>query len=111
MAKSKSKTPKAESGMPAMTAAMMAMNPVAAKAWTDIMAEGSRFFTERLQQDFEAQKAIMACKTPADLMEVQSEFFKTAMEQYTQEASRLYEMMTQAMDEAVEGTRAKYKSD
>ena len=111
MAQSKKNETKEDKGVSEMTAAMMAMNPVAAKAWKEIMAEGTRFLTERLQKDFETQKAIMACKTPADLMQVQSEFFKTAMEQYSDEANRFYKMMTQAMDEAVEGARERYKTD
>ena len=42
------------------------------------------------------QKALLSCKSPADLLHVQSEFCKVAIEQYTVEAKRLQEMITDA---------------
>lgn len=93
-------------GAPAMTAAMMAVNPVATKAWLDVMSESAQFVTHRLQQDLDAQKAMLACKSPTELLQVQSEFFKTAMEQYTEEATRLYKMMSKASEDTIEGARS-----
>lgn len=81
---------------PAIAAAMMAINPSAAKAWMDISSESARFLTQRLQQDMEAQKAILACKSPKELMDVQSAFFRSAMEQYTDYITRFLTGMSAA---------------
>jgi hypothetical protein len=92
------KTPKADSGFeaPPAMAALMSANPVFAKAWMDLMSESARFLTERLHSDLETQKAFMACKTPAELVEVQAEFLNTAMQQYAEEATRLIDMTMKA---------------
>ncbi len=75
-------------GTSAVKAAMMAVNPAAAQAMMSVMAESARFLTDRLQQDLDAQKALLACKSPTELLQVQSEFMKTAMEQYIDYAIR-----------------------
>ena len=75
---------------------MISANPVLAKAWMDMMSESARFMTERLRTDMETQKAFMACKTPAELVEVQAEFLTTAMEQYSDEAARMLDMTMKA---------------
>ena len=91
---------------PALTKAMMAINPVGTKAWLDIMSEGRRFMMERLQQDLETQKALLTCKTPMELLEVQSDFIKTAMEQYADEAMRLCKAMNEAREKTLEDARS-----
>ncbi len=85
----------------AAMAALMASSPAATKAWLDIFSESSRFVTDRLQHDMETQKALLACKTPAELLQVQSSFFKTAMEQYADEANRLFKMMSKATEDTL----------
>ncbi len=107
----KSKKPEAapETSAPGLSAAMMAVNPVAAKAWMDIMSESAGFVMNRLQSDLETQRALMACKSPDELMKVQSEFFRTAMEQYSGEAARMFKMMTQAAEDTVEDVKTGHK--
>lgn len=101
----KTKKPQAETGAdtgveaPAVMTTMIAANPVFAKAWMDLMSESARFMTERLRTDMETQKALMACKTPAELMDVQSEFLTTAMQQYADEAARMLEMTVKASED------------
>ncbi len=102
MAASKKTESTEETQAPAMLAAMMAVNPVVTKDWLDIMSESTRFISDRLQKDLETQKALLKCKSPTELIEVQSEFFKTAMEQYAAEATRLFAMMTQAGEDTIE---------
>jgi len=98
MTKSAKKTaPKTDTT--ALTAAMATGHP-AATLWLDIMAESTRFISERLQNDFETQQALLHCQNPADLVQLQSEFFRRAVEQYTSEAQRMFQIMT----EATEGT-------
>ncbi|WP_294620555.1 phasin family protein [uncultured Roseovarius sp.] len=112
MAKSKKTYEAATGGLPAMTAAMMVGNPALAKAWTEVMTESARFVSERLQHDFETQKVMMACKTPAEVMQVQSEFFRKAMQDYSEEAQRMYQIMTgsgeDALKQAKSGTKRGY---
>ncbi|MDU8945819.1 phasin family protein [Ovoidimarina sediminis] len=93
-------------GTPEFTAAMMAVSPVATKAWLDIMSESAKFVMERLQQDMETQKAILACKSPMELMQVQSDFISTAVKQYTEEVTRLFNVMSKATEETIEETRS-----
>lgn len=64
--------------------------------WMDILAENARFMTDRLREDMETQKAILACKTPEELMRVQSKFFHEAVSQYTQHGKHLSEKLASA---------------
>lgn len=87
----KTKNLQADTGVeaPAVMTAMISANPVFVKVWMDLMSKSARFMTERLRTYMETQKALMACKTPAELMEVQSEFLTTAMQQYADEGARM----------------------
>ncbi|WP_127115647.1 phasin family protein [Shimia sediminis] len=76
-------------------AAMAALNPMAAKVWQDIMAESVRFMTERLDKDKETQKALLSCKSPTELMQVQAEFYQEALSDYTQQTTRMLQLMSQ----------------
>ena len=102
------KKPQPDTGVeaPAAMTAMIAANPVFAKAWMDLMSEGARFMTDRLQTDLETQKALMACKTPAELMQVQADFLNTAMQQYADEATRVFDMMVAASKDIAEDVKS-----
>ena len=103
MTKSAKKTT-AKPDTTALTSAIAAGNP-AARMWLDIMAESTRFVSERLQNDLETQRAMLRCQSPADLVQVQSEFFRKAMEQYSSEAQRLFQIMTEATSDTVKDTK------
>lgn len=92
-------------GISAVKAAMMAVNPATAQAMMSVMAESARFLTDRLQQDLDAQKALLACKSPTELMQVQAGFMKTAMEQYMAYAVRFQKAMTTATADTMENAR------
>ena len=81
----------------AMSQAMINSSPLVAKAWLSFMTQSAQFMTERLQQDMEAQKAMMACKGPSELLAVQSGFLTKAMVQYSDYASRVHASMTIAV--------------
>lgn len=83
-------------------AAMLDANPMA-KAWMAMMSESTRFVTERLRHDMEMQQAMLACKTPADLVQLQSEFYAAAMAQYMDETAKMFHMMSQATKVTTEG--------
>ena len=88
-----------------LTTAMMVANLAATKAWTEIMKESARVVSERLQEDMEAQKMLLQCKTPADLVQFQSEFVLKAMQQYADEAQRITKIMTIAGEDFAKDTR------
>lgn len=106
MTRSAKKTNTGMTGVSDLTTAMMGGNPAAAKVWADIMTESTRFVSDRLQQDVETQHAMLRCKTPADVVQLQSAFFQKAIEQYTDEAKRLFEIMTDATEGAVKDTKS-----
>ncbi|MDD9724069.1 phasin family protein [Roseovarius sp. SK2] len=87
-----------------MVAAMAAFSPVAMTAWFDMVQESMRFMSERLEKDLEAQRAMLACKTPQELMQVQSDFMKKAFTDYTEETRRMMEMMGVAMKVDIKDT-------
>ena len=103
MTKSAKKTT-AKPDTSALASAMAAGNP-AARMWLDIMSETTRFISERLQNDLETQQALLRCKTPADLVQLQSEFFRRAVEQYTSEAQRMFDIMTEATGDTVKDSK------
>lgn len=106
MGKSNDKTQPADSDNAAMKAALMAFNPVGMAAWMNIVTESARFVADRLEQDVAAQQAMLNCKTPADLLRVQTEFYQKAIEQYTAEATHMIDMMSKAAVQSIEEARA-----
>ena len=102
MSKTKKTKAAPDMGVADMTAALLVINPVATNAWLGIMSESARFVTDRLHQDIQTQKSLLACRSPAELLEVQSEFFRTAMKQYAEEIARLSEMVTKGAEETIE---------
>ncbi len=103
MAKSGKAKPDAAGGASAMSAAMQAVNPAVTNAWLEVMTESADFVMKRLQHDLETQRAMLNCKTPAELMQVQSDFYQTAMQQYSEEAVHLFKLMSDATEEAMKG--------
>ena len=90
---------------PAIAAAMMVVNPVAAKAWMDFMSESAQFVVDRLQQDLDTQKAMLECKSPDELIRIQTEFVIKAMAQYSEEATRMAKMISKATRDVIEDTK------
>ena len=101
--------PQTDMEVPAGVAAMMAINPVFAKAWMDMMSESAQFVTERLRSDMELQANLLACKDPTELVQVQSDFMKEAMQQYADEASRYFKLMFQSFENIEDDTRHGHK--
>lgn len=106
MAKPNDKRAASDTGTSAVNSAMMAFNPVASQAWLSFMSQSARFLTERLQQDLDAQKAMMACKSPAELLQVQAAFLRTAMEQYADYATGLQKAMATVTAETVKDVKS-----
>ena len=109
MAKSSKKAPDATQAAAAM--AVAGFNPDAMKAWQDVMTECGSFVMERLQQDMEAQQAMLKCTSPAELMTLQTQFFQTAMQQYTEQTTKVMQMMSDAAGKSVSVGIASRKYD
>lgn len=91
--------------LPAITVAMMATNPVATKGWLDIISESKRFVNNRLQENMNAQSAMLACKSPGELLQVQAEFYEIALAQYAEEFTSLYRMISTTTINTAEDAR------
>ncbi len=76
--------------------AALVFAPASAEAWQQIMQECVRFLTRRLEKDFAAQQSFLACKSPLDVVRLQTEFCQTALEDYTEEASRMVGILAKA---------------
>jgi len=96
-----------KTGLSAMTSA----SPTHSKVWTDIMSQNTRFVSALLQEYLEAQKAMLACKNPSEVVQIQSMFFQIAFEQYTTEALKMFDIMTGATEETIKNTKTRYKRD
>ncbi len=96
MAKPTTDTSQSNPAQTAILGMLTALNPAGAQAWLDLMQESARFMTSRLQQDIETQKALLACKSLEELMQVQTEFFKSAAAQYSEHTTRLLKGVEQS---------------
>ncbi len=59
---------------------------------TRVQREMADFVSERLRKDMEAQQDLLRCKSFDEIRSVQSSFFRTAVDQYAQEATRLFRL-------------------
>ncbi|MFC4670441.1 phasin family protein [Seohaeicola nanhaiensis] len=82
-------------------AAMLAAFPNATRDWMEIMAESARFLSARLRADVAAQQAMLACRSPAELFQVQTEFCSTALQDYANEAARIGRKMTETVEDTL----------
>ncbi|MGY9045825.1 hypothetical protein P775_06940 [Puniceibacterium antarcticum] len=60
-------------------------------AWSELLTLGNKTMADAIQQVMEAQKALFACRTAQDVMVLQSQFMRNAIEQYMSQAKRLTE--------------------
>jgi hypothetical protein len=67
-----------------------------------VQREIADFVSERIRQDMETQQELLRCKSLDEVRVLQARFFKTAMDQYSAEATRLMrlggELMARSMD-------------
>lgn len=68
---------------------------------TKAQTEISDFVTERIRQDVETQAEMLRCRTLDDVRDLQTRFFKTAVDQYAAEMSRLMKISTDAMQQSL----------
>lgn len=66
------------------------------ESWARLAGESADFVTRRWARDLALVERICACRTPVELLQVQSEFMQRALADYMHEASRLGDMETDA---------------
>ncbi|MFN4129827.1 MAG: phasin family protein [Paracoccaceae bacterium] len=91
--------------------ASMAVNTAAVQAWMDMANETVRFVWDRLQQDIEAQKAMVACKSVEEMLKIQAEYLTVAQEQYTTAAGRMLDLMGSATSAGLTDSKARRFDD
>ncbi|WP_193367619.1 phasin family protein [Pelagibius marinus] len=86
------------------------------ESWAKLAGESAGFVTRRWQQDMDLIGKICACKSPVELLQLQSEFMQRALVDYMKEATRLGDMETdagvselEALDEGVREAGEKAK--
>ena len=86
---------------------LMKANTQAAQVWLEgwlkLVSETTDFTVKRWGLDAEFLKRLGSCKTPVEVMELQTEFMQRAMKEYIEEATKLGDMET---DAAVSGIKA-----
>ena len=68
---------------------------------TNAQTEISDFITERIRQEVETQAEMLRCRTLDDVRDLQTRFFKTAVDQYAAEMSRLMKIGTDTMQRSL----------
>ena len=66
------------------------------ESWARLAGESAGFVTRRWQQDIDLVGKICACKSPVELLKLQSEFMQRALVDYMREATRLGDLETEA---------------
>jgi len=66
------------------------------ESWARLAGESAGFVTRRWQQDVDLIGRICACKSPVELLQLQSEFMQRALVDYMREATRLGDLETEA---------------
>ena len=70
------------------------------ESFTKTQKEISEFLSERIRQDMETQAEFLRCRTLDDIRETQTRFFRTAMDQYAAEATKLLKIGAEMMGPA-----------
>lgn len=65
-----------------------------AEAMTEIGQEVLDFVSERVKEDMATQRALLSANSVSEFQKVQADFLRTAIEQYSQETSKLVQMGT-----------------
>lgn len=60
------------------------------------------FVSDRIRQDMEAQQELLRCKSFEEVRDVQTRFFRTAVSQYSEEATELFRIGGKAVARSLE---------
>lgn len=82
---------------PETTLPMAAFTAFGATPWLESLTASGRFIARRLEEDMKAQQALLACRSPEDVLRVQADYFRTAVAQYSAETGRVVGVFLGAM--------------
>lgn len=103
---------KAAGSINPMASAIVTFGPTATQTWLSLANECTRFAAERMQQNRDAQRAMLSCKTPMDVVAQQFNYCQSMSQLYANQTTRLFEMATGAAqrtaDEAAQSHSRKY---
>jgi hypothetical protein len=74
-------------------------------ALTQMQKEIAGFVSERIRQDLETQRELLRCRTLDDLREVQSRLFRTTLDQYSAEVTKLMHLSTEVFSHSLDFSR------
>ena len=66
------------------------------ESWAKLAGESASFMTKRWERDTDLLEKVRACKTPLELLQLQSEFMQRALVDYMKEATKLTDIETEA---------------
>jgi hypothetical protein len=72
----------------------------------EMQKEIAGFVSERIRQDLETQQELLRCRTFDDIREAQSRFFRTTLDQYSAEATKLMQLGTEVFTRSLDFSRA-----
>ena len=84
-------------------------NPAALEPWKNIVTQSTQFVANRLEHDLETQQALLDCRTPTELLEIQTQYFQKAMQDYTAQASRVFSLMSTTTETALKDANTAHK--
>jgi phasin family protein len=90
--------------------AFVAASSATAKAVEAINAEVLAFSKTAFEDSVAAAKAVLAAKTLKEVVDLQTEFAKTAFESYVQQSSKLGEMTAKLTQEAMQPISARFQA-
>ena len=76
----------------------------------EMQKEIAGFVSERIRQDLETQQELLRCRTLDELREVQSRFFRTTLDQYSAEATKLMQLSTEVFTRTLDPTGAEVRA-
>ncbi|MGO4909117.1 phasin family protein [Pseudorhodobacter sp. W20_MBD10_FR17] len=82
---------------------MAAFNPMQGagmKAMLAVGTETAQFLSSRMQQDIEAQKAMLSCKDLESLQKLQADFYTKALADYRDATAKIMEIMSATASDA-----------
>jgi hypothetical protein len=68
---------------------------------TKMQQEVANFVSKRIAHDLEAQQEMLGCRNFDELQEVQTRFFRTAVDHYTAETKRLMRLGSEVVQRSV----------
>ena len=77
---------------------------------TEMQKEVAGFVSGRIRQDLETQQELLRCRTLDEVREVQSRFFRTTLDQYSAEATKLMQLSTEVFTRSLDPTGAEVRA-